>query len=679
MAAFQQRRRQQPQHDPAQSTTSDDWAQLASPSDDDPILLFDPPPALDSSQWSVVAPPRGRPTRTTSFASTLSSSTAASGPQSSLGSPSSLQQASLLPAHDGSGVFAGPADAASLVQSDVLFPSVYASALGDPDATSDASSAFSHLPPFARRDSHTSSTFSSFAGSDISSRASGGWALTEEALSSLPTSGAQRSHGRVRGGGAGGEHAFGAGDAHDEQLADDEDGASAGLTSGSEEEGQEAREGAHCLPLSARQAAVARAAAAQKQDEDDWAHSHLAMSAGILPPSRRRRPLPNTSALSRSLVAAAAAAADVPVSPGVVTSALRSLSPVSSARSRFSNSSGYKRRHRRAGGVRDGESKKRSSASVVPLQSEYMEKLMREEEERARRMQDLLRLRREEEELRLAQDKVLFGSTVRAYMSIEPATLALIAATPTSSAYPTPTPSRAASPTYGAKNFAKQAARGLRTSSFDGAKVDEVSDAETEVEAEHAPSPATQAAAWASYSAVVPPAASLRAVTAPSPRPGVAAAHRSHSTSDLPSYFLRPLSPSSPGEASALGLVIPATTAAASAARPHAHLMRRSSSYGPQSASPASPDLALLSHEERILLTPSASSASAIAEGDASAWGGELDSFALALGYWKRLLRRLKEGAGLAHDAAEGAREDDGMEGMVGGEGGEVRVAAEVY
>jgi len=738
MAAFQQRRREQqrPHQDLDRSAQSDDWAQLGSPSADDehPILLFNPPPpAIDSSQWSVLDPPRLRPARSTSYTSSAAS-TEASGDgapdSSSLGSPFPLGQASLLPAHDGSGVFGGtatatrrPLDAGSLLQSDILLPSVYADGDDSAAASDDAaSSSFSRVPPsLLRRDSHASSTFSSFAGSDISSRASSGWALTEEALSTLPTSAAGAARGRQaeRGRGRG---------ARDAELADDEDGASAGATSGSDEdEGQAQRRPAM---TAARQAAVARAAAAQKQDDDDWAHSHLAMSAGILPPSsRRRRPPPSThSALGRSHLVGIGVA---PISPDIVSSALRSLSPVSSsARSR--TSSGYKRRHRRPGpGARDGETKKRSSAGVaVPLYGEYMERVMREEEDRARRMQELLRVRKEEEEVRLAQERVLFGasplslkrcvtcrgaaltfvlvstgSAVRAYMSIDPSTLALLGSTtPTASANPTPTPSRAASPTrqaHGHAAFAHQAARELRHSSFDAAaaaeRADEVSDAETEVDAEHVHSSAVSSSStgqararadsqprrWTAYSVEVPPAASLRSSSALDAR--LSPAHRSHSTSDLAQHA------SLDGISSALGLVLRSPSSSpqrrsSSSSGPSAALdvarRARSHTHARPSQSLSEADLARLSHEERILLGPSAAAAHGHGHDATTAWGGELDSFALALGYWKRLLRRLKEGAGLGpHEGATGGAGSGGEGGaegvhLVGGEGGVVRMVA---
>lgn len=435
MAAFQQRRREQQRPQSDLSTASDDWPHLASPSSDDdehPILLFNPPPptlsALDDAQWSVLDAPRVRPTRTTSFTSSSNASTGTSGATTTTSggdSPSPLAQASLLPAHDGSGVFAGAQrggfDTASLIQSDVLLPSVYVDVDG---ASSEAaaglseaeSSSFSrHRPSFLlRRDSLASSTFSSFAGSDFSSRASSSWALTEEALSTLPTSGAQHARGRPAaaaqvGTGRGAAAGYAA-----DFAEDDDDGASAGVTSGSDEEGGSSPRPGLGPPSAARQAAVARAAAAQKQDDDDWAYSHLAMSAGIAPPSRRRgRPPPASqhSALGRSLVVGLGVA---PLSPDIVSTALRALSPVSSsARSR--TSSGYKRRHRRSGaGAREGETKKRSSvgagAPLGALYGEYIERVMREEEERARRMQELLRVRKEEDEARRAQDKVLFGA-----------------------------------------------------------------------------------------------------------------------------------------------------------------------------------------------------------------------------------------------------------------------------
>ncbi|GJN92793.1 hypothetical protein Rhopal_005831-T1 [Rhodotorula paludigena] len=706
MAAFQQRRREQrPALAASIGSASDEFfAPSALAASDEPLLLFPPPAPLaqsadSSAGWAVVPP--GRATRTVSYDSSAPS-------QSTTDSPASLREASLLPAHAGDGVFLESDAAASLVQSDALLPSVYADphSLSEGDYDDDGallsgpdSSIRSRRPILARRDSLASSSAASTFSSGLSSfDGESSWALTEAALSTLPTTSAatrfragQRSSSlaRIR--------------TLDEE-AEDADAKSAGLTSGSEAENE---------PVATSNARSAQTVARHaRQEDDDWALSPLALSAGILPPTRRRRqpPPPASSALGRSL-AAAAALHHSPLSPAVGSTALRSLSPVSSTRSRASaRSSGYKRRHRFAGAGRTGDdpavaaSQRRSSAGVQQhphhFAGEYAQRIMRQEEERARRMREVLEQRREEDKLREAQDKVLFGSAVRAYMSIEPSTLALLASTPTptASAYPTPTPSRSASPTrqHGASAFAVQASRELRLSSFGATNVDDngdLSDAATETEAEHAP------ANWTQYSSAVPPAASLRPArrTARSrpTEPATVQPARSHSTSDLPSFFLKPLSAStaSTGTASfaangdapsgGLGLVVPARRPGAASSA----LMRRNSSFDVrmhdatsfESSALSSPDLARerehqqqqakldfarLSHEERILLGPpaAASSRAAGASGAAeSAWGGELDSFELALSYWKRLLRRLKAGAGLI-----GGEGEDGAVQVVG-------------
>lgn len=406
MAAFQQRRQRAPTHtdhlSPSQS--SEYLSDLAS-ADEAPVLLFgdastttasSTATAKDSlahSSWAVLPTPPTRAQRTRSFVSSTSASSSAGGgargageDSSSLGSPAYLQQGSVLPSHDGNGVFA----AGSLVQSSLL-PSVYASAVIDFDSASDASDARSR----------SSVAFDALSnGTSASGRSAASWALTEEALSSLP-SGAARRHASGRGRrrerhGEGLGLSLGEDDtwhAVEGDAEDEDDAASAGFTSGSE--GEDGADDA------ARQARMA-----VEKENDEWALSTLAMSAGLVPPprssaTRRRRPPPPSSASHISPMF-------LPSPSG--TSALRSLSPASGSRL----SHGQKRRHRRAG-ARDsatGSQKRSNNGSVVsarPGHVNVLERVLVEEEERARRMKEIVERRREEERLRDVEQRVLFG------------------------------------------------------------------------------------------------------------------------------------------------------------------------------------------------------------------------------------------------------------------------------
>ncbi|BGP01750.1 hypothetical protein NBRC10513v2_005388 [Rhodotorula toruloides] len=633
MAAFQQRRQRPTTHtdhlSPSQS--SEHLSDLAS-ADEAPVLLFgdastttassstSAKDSLAHSSWAVLPTPPARAQRTQSFLSSTSASSSVGGgargageDSSSLGSPAYLQQGSVLPSHDGNGVFA----AGSLVQSSLL-PSVYASAVIDFDSASDASDGRSA----------SSVAFDALSnGTSASGRSATSWALTEEALSTLP-SGAARRHASGRGRRAerrseglglslGGDDTW---DAIEGDTEDEDDAASAGFTSGSEgEEGEDS---------AARQARMA----VEEKENDEWALSTLAMSAGLAPPprsntTRRRRPPPPSSASQISPIL---------LSSPSGTSALRSLSPASG--SRFSH--GQKRRHRRAG-ARDsatGSQKRSNNGSVIsgrPGQVNVLERVLIEEEERARRMREIVERRREEERLRKGEQSVLFGSAVRNYLSIDPAFLDQLAstATPSASTFPTPTPSRSTSPLrHTLTTLASEAKLDsldtigealLRSAGFEMEEEDDGAETETEQEHPHE---------WAHYTAATPPAASLRVQRAAT----TGLEKKSHSASDLPGLMrLQPLS---------TNLAI----------RPTSTLMRRSSSYSSPSSrsplralpSPTALDLSHLSHEERILLAPSEAGSAA------SAWGGDLDSLELAVSYWKRVWRRLK---GLGARAAGGA------------------------
>ncbi|GAA6019197.1 hypothetical protein JCM10207_005034 [Rhodosporidiobolus poonsookiae] len=659
MAAFQQRRQAPPRASQLYDDPSDDTlaASLASTAaSDEGVLLFNPPASsLAESSWAVVPPPGvGRAGRTISFdssASTVSRSTASTGDSLSPNEGTTLL---LAPSHGGDGVFAGDDNHDRTAHDSLhLHPSVYAapwpqdddcasSAFASPSLASTASLPFStaHL----RRPS-VQSTLS--YGSDARSLDSAGWALTEENLAASLT-----SHQRH----------VDSNSARNYADADD-DHASPGFTSGSDDAHEldvagddphaTVRRGRRAQRLAAREREQRRAQLRRFEEETDWALSVAALSSGIRPAraadprssSRRRPPPSSSSSLARALAASS-----------TTTNKMRTPSSASAASATGSGSASssvarYKRRHRRAG----GSSQKRSASGQA------YERLFKEEEERAVRMSEVLRARegeaRERERVRSEVEGVVFGRAVLSYLHIPPSTLSLLDTLPaSSSALPTPTPSRTASPSrlHGLSRFAASAEVDLRASGFDLAAFDgaDVSDVETE----HPGAEEDGEEHWMRYE--VPSAGAG----------GLNAAQRSRSASSLPALAMG---------SNALGLsaLEPARPSQSATLRPPkpALRMRRSSSFAglaslPPSASASSAPTAALSHEERILLAPpSTSTPSREGEGEAdgeegSAWGGDFESLEIALGYWKRLLRRLRI---LGADGVAEA-EGEGVEGVVG-------------
>lgn len=468
MAAFQQRRQQQQRDHLSEASpplvdepsTSSDLA-----ADDGAVLLFGSRTSdnqATSASWSVIRPPRS--VRTTSFTSSVGTSAYAAtdtsgygddgAASSSLGSPLSFTQASLLPAHAGDGVFlTATASAGSLVMSDdtatedssagdfserdgrndatTLFPSVYAdinvvdSSSSDGGRGGPAFSAYSHI---SRRGGGGQAFSSSTTGGESFVSEVSEWALTEAALST---------------------HRALAGDHVTPRLTrteneEEEQEGSVGLTSGSEDQDHSAQ------PRQQRSITVtqAQAAASWEKEEQDWAQSAHALSAGFLPASRRpRRAPPPSSSYTRDPQAPLPITVLLP-RPG--SGSLRSLSPAGSvsARSRRSSSSlgggaaasgggvgGFKRRHRQAGTGRSSTSQKRSVAGAANLntsaddrvggraslsgQALFLEQVAREEENRARRMTAILEQRREEVRLREAEAQVLFGAFFLLFASLE--------------------------------------------------------------------------------------------------------------------------------------------------------------------------------------------------------------------------------------------------------------------
>lgn len=457
MAAFQQRRQYQRDHltdaslspiDVDEPATSSDLA-----ADDGAVLLFGSQTATPSSSWTVVRPSQS--VRTTSFTSHASSSirsadeayatdTSAGGDAdapSSLGSPVSFRQASLLPAHAGDGVFfTASASAGSLVMSDdpatedsgdfseregggahsprTLFPSVYAD-LHVTDSSSDdgaAFSAYSFVPgPLGSRPRQVvSSSIVGRRGAESNGSETSEWALTEAALSTHRALAGDRDVGRLRS--EEGSVAFTSTSASEPEI---------GQTQSERGPQQFKQRQRQEYPASVR----AQAGVLAEREDEEWAHSPLALSAGFLPPSRRPRRAPPPSTLARE--------AGTPPPPITLLlprgSSLRSLSPAGSisARSRRSSSSlgaaaaavavgagtgvAFKRRHRQAGTGRSSTSQKRSTGggggvSLVG-QALVLEQIAREEEDRARRMTAILEQRREEARTREAEAKLLFGES----------------------------------------------------------------------------------------------------------------------------------------------------------------------------------------------------------------------------------------------------------------------------
>ncbi|GAA5862769.1 hypothetical protein JCM1840_002666 [Sporobolomyces johnsonii] len=687
MAAFQQRRRDTRLAPIYSVPSQDNLVAQATLSDDAEVLLFGAPSppqssssVLADSTWTLLPAPGTRTTRSISLTSSQSSASTQSRTSAeattSLGSPASLNH-SLLPSHNGTGVFA---PSSSLVNSQVL-PSVYASAI-EFDSASETGDSASDLPSGAsarlRSPSLATSDRSDLSfDSDLSSSSSvnASWALTEAALSTVPSARGRGRHAHP------GTDVLGTSQVprQEGKVQDEDDDSSVGFTSDSSvDEEPVANEGASAARRTGRrkstrgrrrmttaQVSPAQGAAAE-QDEVDLALSHAAMSAGIVSSRRRAGTRPSQP--------------QPPPSFDSPSSAIRSLSPlgsVDSSRSRRSvGSSGqrYKRRHRQAG--RAGSSQKRSSTGAsAGLSFASME----DERQRAQRMKKLVLERAQEEQIRAAQKSVLFGSLASKVMAIDPSTFPLLASAPTESAYPTPTPSRSASPrpgetrsrsSRGVEVFARQARRELSLSGFDSLGEtrrstmfeDEDEGALTETEMDQ---PST---VW--HRSASPPALAPRHYPSPAPTsPPV----RSLSSPSLPAYFH--LSPLALPKNNALDIILDELPA-----RPL--VRRRSSSYisspsaapldlalsAPLPSSPAARshshsshplDLSHLSHEERILLSPPAPSASPESVAG-SAWGGDLDSFEFAMSYWRRFLRKLKGGGGAPPHGA-GVDEPEGM------------------
>ncbi|GAA5985056.1 hypothetical protein JCM11641_000831 [Rhodosporidiobolus odoratus] len=659
MAAFQQRRQATTRPTAIYSPSSTDnlthSLALSSSDHEDFVLLLSPQSPQSThpeSSWQFLPTATSRAYRTTSFTSTGSATSSGAstgqsgGTSNSLDSPSSLRQAALLPAHDGTGSFY-PVEvgAASLVQAE----EDESTSLPSPSLASTSSSRpfSSSVSPNRERQRRPSAQSQLSFGSSFERGTESEWGrLTEENLGRRRVSKVSRGRNGTR-------------DntrymVHSEVAQSEEERQSAGFTSESEFEDEEqsgACTGRPGRSTDARPSGDLRTSLARQEQEDaDWTLSPSLLSSGLLLPrssSRRRVP---PSSLSQT------------------SSILHSFSSSRSAHSSGgSNSAGrYKRRHRRAGGRGGSASSQKKTTS-----GGASEEARREEVERQERMKKLVRDREEErsekERVEKVEEKMLFGHAVLSYFHIPPSSLALIASAP-SSTLPTPTTSRPTSPSrrHGLDRFAAQSAHEAsftRGGSFTAvADEEEVSDAETE-------HPATGGdgarGKWRTFGFAPRSAPATPAISTTPRAHEQPLAHRSKSTPDIAGLDLTLRLSSRRKRRSSL------STYLQSASRTTVHESTSSTPVcrpTPPSPLPA-PQAPRLSHEERILLAPPPPPSSST---DAqTAWGGEFETFELAMSYWRRLLRTIGVmGPTLPSEEAEDAENMSEREVEAGGQGG---------
>ncbi|GAA6064226.1 hypothetical protein JCM10212_000373 [Sporobolomyces blumeae] len=650
---------QEPAHrrEPARPLSS---PSVLDPDDDEGVVLFGPAsPASSRLDWSVVhhdSRPilsRGSTVETDvgtrSIASVDSwrqhdSSTEAEpgGDGSSSASPRTLDH-SLLPSHDGNGVF---------LSDSLLFGPGDAAARGLRSGSTWASTDSS------RSDRSSSVRSRSTRVGDEAE----GWALTEAALSKIPHETARGRRASRTGAGTLSTASFAASNEVEDDFEEGE--SSAGLTEGSSSENE-------------RSFAPRTKTNRHQRTLDDLDQSVAALSAGIAGSSRnKRKPFANStgSPSSRNRL---------PFVP-IVGPSQRSLSPyfaangssasldddVGCASSLGGSSSGgarTKRRHRRAG--RTASSAKRNEVEKGRPSADFEAG----DRSRASRLQEVVRKREKENEIAAATSKILLGNVATTIMSIDPSSLPLIA----ESTNATPVPSRAQSPT---RRILAEAKFEHVASSFDAIgtsyleatsrlaeeRDDEDEGAMTETEGDdHRPRQrwvATNSSSPPVFAPRVSPSDSTRrafsdSVSSPLPR--------SHSTTSIPSALfpqalMSPLDPRRPAlmrrsssytsspRQSPLPLPFsrpllhpaPPPKLPTSAPRDRPESYRVPSPTRQHMMTQPAPNVDYSSHEERIMLAPPSETLSS------SAWGGDFETLELALSYWKRFLRSFQRGLG---------------------------------
>lgn len=303
---------------------------------------------------------------------------------------------------------------------------------------------------------------------------------------------------------------------------------------------------------------------------------------------------------------------------------------------------------------------------------------------------------------------LLPGHAIQNYMSIDPVSFALLAEAAADPAVPlatiecTPTPSRAHSPSHlggdddlhGAEAFIAHAVREGRFAGGVHAPEDEEEDSGAETETEH---DSDRAAGWTRYSLAAPESRPLRLAQTKKKKAPSAPPTRSRSTSELANLFDSSTSSVATTITKTMGTFSPITGSGLTTRGVHSPtttLHRRSSSFSGPHHFPHhhhEEDGRPLSHEERIMLgeqRPSSSAVSASIQsaaahhGTAAPWGGDVDSFELALNYWKRMWRRLRGttavgGGGGATSTAAAAAAPSTVALWSGADGHEFRSVAE--
>ncbi|ORY83549.1 hypothetical protein BCR35DRAFT_303414 [Leucosporidium creatinivorum] len=551
-----------------------------------------PSSATIDQSWALLHNRTQSPTASTQRSSSISTSSSSRDHDlhPPLASPASLTH-SLFPSHDGNGIFI----AGSLVQSDEG-----GLGTGATYATEEEGDLDSSLPSGSSALSDTTSS-SSFGGearrghdglhAPPGGSVGGSWALTEEALSTVP-------HATPLGGGAAVLHSGPTSADFTEESSDDE-----------------SLEG---IVVGRRRTPTRRGAGEQQELEDDEvllsSTPHAASAGMFFEGGRGGRAMysrrfegkeENESSRSRE------AYPSPPPEDAMVGSRIR-----------------IKRRHRQSG--RHAGSQKRSSASgsIAGAEAVVASPLLLGKTTRRPREVDAQQL--EEDKIRRlkAEKDVLFGGVASRLMEIDTATLELVAtvqAPPTPEA--TPTPSRSASPTppfstprtssprhhsrksvHGIQALAQHARDELGDSamySLSGGEEEEQDDGdETETEVDHSPKPIQQQ--W--HTSTTPPTLAPRRAPSTPSASSDAPPPRTLSASSLPLYLSNSLAPlTHTNLANSASTLKPPTTMP---------LIRRTSSYS--------------------------SSGAVLPGGEENPWGGEFEGFEAAMSYWRRLLRRMR-------------------------------------
>ncbi|GAA5956044.1 hypothetical protein JCM3765_005438 [Sporobolomyces pararoseus] len=577
------------------------------------LLLFNPPQISDSedSDWTCLQSP---PTRVRRLNSYDTSSTTSGGEVGGEG------DSSLLPSHDGNGVF---------IRRGGGIESLRGTNTSASGSSSIGRGIISEEEEEQEGEAHSTTTTEDDdeqQQEDQERVGQGSWALTEAALSSITNHYHNSSSSFAR---------LVQRPAKEEQ---DDDDSSTGFTSGSDndERGQ-------------GKTGPSRRRRNFNQEIFDSLSALSAGFSGTGTTSRRRRGI---SQASRS---PSNNRNRLPLEPVVGGGGGRSFSPTgysvaSSSSENAIGSNGYKssthkRRHRQSAGRAASHSTTSSQYKRLELMNKF-ERIEEEEKQRAERMKNVLEERLRENEIERSKKQVLMGDFASRMMELDPSTFPLLASPTTND--PTPTPSRASSPPL-ISRLSRTTRQELSHSSFDSIgesylgsnrslETEEEDDGnltETEREPHHHRSPLSkvfssrQSPELVHYSAS-PPVFAPRSPPATNSAPRLTPATRSRTS--IPFHSPSVVVPFSASQSSSLSRTRSLSTTTSSPA----------SSY----SLPAS-RTHYTTHEERILLSSSSGSTTIGTSTTSTSttslpWGGELDSsFELAMNVWKKFLKRL--------------------------------------